>query len=121
MNFERRLGRVRLLANLWAEREQYYDGHGEWVLHPTAGFNVELTPVVTVGVEGWLNGEYGSGEAIVFNNSLHSYVGPSLLLQTGRLWWSAAPYVRLDKFTRSDEFGDEYAHLWVRSAVGLSL
>src|SRR3954468_8826688 len=39
---QRRLGPVRLVTNLWAEREIYYSERREWVLHPTAGASYEL-------------------------------------------------------------------------------
>src|SRR4029077_20484347 len=56
---QRRFGRLRLITNLWAEREFYFDGRREWVLNPTAGATVELGQGrVHLGVEGWMRAEF---------------------------------------------------------------
>jgi len=48
---QRRFGRLRLITNLWAEREFYFTGEQEWVLNPTAGATVELSPRFHIGLE----------------------------------------------------------------------
>ena len=87
---QRRIGRVRVITNLWAERELYFDGRREWVLNPTLGATAELSPRYHVGAEGWLRSEYpdSGGSPRVFNLGPHVYVGPvsCQLRPSGRLW-----------------------------------
>ena len=121
---QRRFGRLRLITNLWAEREFYYDGRREWVLNPTAGATVELNERVHVGLEGWMRAELEDGDEEAagprpFNAGPHVYVGPAVLLNFGRMWWTTAVYWRADDPGRTTQVGDAYGPLWVRSVVGI--
>jgi hypothetical protein len=127
---QRRFGRVRLMLNLVAEHESYYSGRQEWVLAPTGGFSWEVMPWLNLGLEYWSHGETGAAAPAVgaesqssaqFNQQFHSYVGPAVMLQFKRLWWSVGGYVRLDAPTRAAEVGDQYGLFWVRSVVGIDL
>jgi hypothetical protein len=119
---QRRFGRARVMVNLWAEREFHYSGGGAWVLNPTAGAVYEVRPWFQVGIEAWVHGELGvTGETPGFNEDFHGFVGPTFMVAVGNLWWSVAPYVRLDGFGRGAQRGDEYGRVWIRSVVGLSL
>jgi hypothetical protein len=57
---ERRLGPVRIAANLSAEREYYFTSQKDWVLNPSGGVSIEATPAVQPGVESFLYAEYTS-------------------------------------------------------------
>ena len=125
---EKRFGKLRLLTNLWVEREMYYDGEREWVLHPTAGATFQATPIVHPGFEWWMRAEYPdereetpAGSAARFNARAHHYAGPVLLLQFGRVWWVSGAYVRLDQPNRAMQVGDLAGHVWIRSIVGISV
>jgi hypothetical protein len=127
---QRRIGRVRLMVNLVAEHESYYSGRQEWVLAPTGGFSWEVVPWLNLGLEYWSHGEVGATstassssltEFSPFNQQFHSYVGPAVMLQFKRLWWSVGAYVRLDSITRAAEVGDQYGLLWVRSVIGIDI
>jgi hypothetical protein len=124
---QRRIGRVRLMVNLWAEREIYFSGRQEWVLNPTAGASWEVTPWLHLGAEYWLHSELGGGTVpgdntlSAFNTQTHHYIGPAVLLQFHKLWWSVAPYVRLDDLSRKAQLGDLFGPLWVRTVIGLDL
>ena len=117
---ERRLGRFRLIANLWGERELYFSGGREWVANPTGGVAFEITPALGVGLEYWGHVEFGAGDE-VFNPNFHHYLGPAFLLQGGRAWLAVAPYLRLDSWSRAGEMGDEFGRVWVRAIVGIQL
>lgn len=130
LNLEKRLGPVQILVNLWAEREFYYAGQQEWVLNPTAGFSVDITPSVHLGLEYWMHAEYGAtvnannaggGASTAFNPGDHHYLGPALMVQGNRLWLAVAPYLRLDDWGRSAQVGDQYGRFWVRAIVGFEL
>jgi hypothetical protein len=119
---QRRLGRVRVITNLWAEHEFYFDGRREWVLNPTLGATAELSPRYHVGLEGWLRSEYqvGATGPRAFNLGPHVYAGPAFLVNFGKLWWSTGAYLRLTDLDRPVHIPDAYGHLWFRTIVGLS-
>ncbi len=118
---QRRFGRAQVMVNLWAERELWYTGGGAWVLNPTAGLVFEIRPWLHVGLEGWLRGELGVTGETGFNESFHGFVGPTVMVSVGKLWWTVAPYVRLDGLDRGAQVGDEFGRVWVRSVVGVDL
>ena len=126
----KRLGNLRLMTNLWVEQEFERGKKGAFVYNPTVGATYQITERVFLGIEYWARGrlhhdaEGSSPEELAiddFNFSTHHYLGPALSLQFGRLWWSLAPYYRLDHAKRSAEVGDQYGKLWVRSVIGLDL
>jgi hypothetical protein len=122
VNLQRRFGPVRVMANLWAEREFYFSGRQEWVLNPTVGATYEVSPKLSLGLEYWMHAEFPDGVATTnFNTLAHHYVGPAVMFQFRRLWWSVAPYVRLDGFGREAQLGDQFGRVWVRSVIGIDL
>ena len=124
---QRRIGRLRLITNLWAEREFYFDGTREWVLNPTLGGTYELSPRLHVGLEGWLRSEYPDDFTgpRPFNLGPQIYLGPAFMLNFGRVWWTTGAYLRLNDFDRTvvapapPAVGDAYGHVWVRTVVGI--
>jgi hypothetical protein len=123
VNLERRIGRLRLMANLSAEHEFYFDGRNEWVLNPSAGATFEVLPSFHTGLEYWMNAELPSGETGPRSFALgpHHYVGPAMLFSFGRMWWSTGLYFRVSDAGRVQEPGDAYGHLWLRTIVGIDL
>ena len=124
---QRRVGRVRFITNLWAEREYYFTGRREWVINPTLGVTAELTPRYHLGAEGWMRAEFPDGFTgpRPFNLGPVAYVGPAFMMNFGRLWWSTGAYVRVTDFDRVVQApngglpGDAYGHFWFRTIVGL--
>jgi hypothetical protein len=119
---QRRAGALRLITNVWAERELYFDGRREWVLNPTAGATYEVRPQIHLGLEGWMRAEYLDGaQSRGYNMGPHVFVGPAALLNFGRLWWTFGAYARADDPGRVAQVGDAYGRLWVRTIVGVGL
>jgi len=126
---QRRIGRLRLIANLWGEREYYFSGTREWVLNPTAGATVEVNPSFHVGAEGWMRAEYPDGFTgpRPFNLGPVVYVGPAVMINFGKLWWTTGAYLRvsdIDRGTTAPDasngyVGDAYGRVWVRTVVGI--
>jgi hypothetical protein len=125
---QRRVGRVRFITNLWAEREYYFDGRREWVLNPTLGVTAELSPRYHLGAESWMRAEYlddATGPRS-FNQGPHVYVGPAFMANFGKVWWSSGLYLRVTDLERavtpgdSTSAGDSFGRLWFRTIVGLS-
>jgi hypothetical protein len=120
---QRRFGRLRVMVNLWAEREFYYAGDSEWVLNPTGGITLELTPSWHVGLEAWMRAEYGGASladpVARFNRGPVVYAGPDLMWQRGHVWLTIAPYLRLDHASRGGARGDLYGRFFLRTVVGI--
>jgi hypothetical protein len=123
---QRRFGRVRAMVNLWGEREFYFTGEREWVLNPTGGVTMELTPSWHVGIESWMHAEYSdsppptlvSPRYVDINRAAVVYVGPNLMWQRGRTWVTFAPYVRVDRPDRPSVQYDIYGRYFLRMIVG---
>jgi hypothetical protein len=116
---QRRFGPVRAMVNLWAEREFYYSGEREWVLNPTGGVTLQLTPSWHVGLESWMRAEYEAGAKPDFNRGPFVFVGPNVMWQRGRTWVTFAPYIRVDHPSRDVIAGDFYGRYFFRLVVGL--
>jgi hypothetical protein len=121
---ERRLGRFQLVTNLWAEYELYFSGRREWVLHPTAGGLFQFSPAVVAGIEYWMSLEIDArdpGRPQAFNPSAQHYLGPTLMLQFSRFWWSTGAYLRLNDWNRASQLGDDFGRLWIRTVIGIDM
>ena len=127
----KQLGKLSLQANAWIEQEFDRGKDGVLVFNPTLGLAYQALSKLHVGIEYWARGRFGhhhdlaevgtSQTASDFNASTHHFLGPTLSLQLGRLWWSVAPYLRLDHASRSAEVGDQFGKVWVRSVIGMDL
>lgn len=120
---EKTFGRLQLGSTLWVEREFYFDGRGEWVLNPTLGLNVEVTPWLRPGFESWLHAEFldspPTGVPRAFALGPHVYAGPTCLVNFGRLWWSFGAYLRASDFDRRPNPGDSFGAIWIRTMLGI--
>jgi hypothetical protein len=116
---QRRAGPMRIAANAWAEREFYFNGTREWVLNPTAGAVLEKWIRVQPGVEYWMHGELNdSGQ---WNLRPQHYLGPTCILQFGKIWWSNGVYFRLNGLqTPTAGTADAYGAVWARTIIGIS-
>jgi hypothetical protein len=118
---QRRIGYLRVAANLWGEREFYYDGHADWVLNPTVGATYEVIPLFQPGIEYWMRVEFPdpAPHPRPFSVGPHHYVGPAVLLNFGKLWWSTGVYVRASDFGRSLQPTEAFGAVWIRSIIGV--
>ncbi len=118
---QRRVGLFRVAANLWAEREYYFRGGSAWVLNPTAGVVFEKWFNFQPGIEYWMHGEIEHGE---FELGPDHFLGPTAILQFGKIWWSTGAYVHLNQVnTPTPGMGAEaapFGPVWVRTIVGIS-
>lgn len=116
---QRRLGPLRIAANAWGEREYYFSGEREWVLNPTAGVVFEKWIRVQPGVEYWMHGEL-SNEGH-WNLRPQHYLGPTVMFQFGKIWWSNGFYFRMNGLqTPAAGTSDAYGAVWARTIVGIS-
>jgi hypothetical protein len=121
---ERRFGNLRIAANAWAEREFYYAGDVEdWVLNPTIGATYQVSPHVHPGVEYWMRVEFPSDNPNPrpFSIGPNQFLGPTLMFEFGKFWWSTGFYARLNNVGRPPRALDDYGQSWVRTVIGLEL
>ena len=131
---ERRIGRLRIAANAWAEREFYYTptqlangtvvNEQDWVLNPTVGATYQIIPEFHAGVEYWMRVEFPNtpvSNPRPFSIGPNQFVGPALMLNFGHLWWSTGVYLRVNDIDRTAQPLDDYGPIWVRTVVGLEL
>jgi hypothetical protein len=120
---QRRFGNLRVDANLWAEYEVYYAPQKDLVLDPTLGATYQITPTVHVGAEGWARVEYPdpAPHPRPYSVGPAGYVGPTLLLDFGHLWWSTGLYGRVTETAHTMQPGEPYGPVWARTVVGIEL
>lgn len=120
---QRRIGKLRVATNLWAEYEIYYRPQKDLVLNPTLGATYEITPSVHLGAEGWMRVEFPdpAPHPRPFSVGPATYVGPTLLLNFGKVWWSTGLYARVTDFDHSMRPGEPYGPFWGRTIVGFEL
>lgn len=115
---QRRLGVARIIANVTAEQEFYYNGSHDFVFDPSAGVTFEATPVVQPGIEWWMRAEYAEDSGRQSPNAQH-YVGPALLLQMGQFWWTNGVYMRVSHWDDNELAPHQgFGKLWIRSVIG---
>ncbi len=119
---QRRIGNLRVVANLWGEREYYFFNQADWVINPTLGATYQVTPGFHPGVEAWLRSEYPSPAPVprTFNLGPEVYVGPTAMVDFGNFWWSTGVYLRATNFGRSLQPGDAFGSVWARMIIGMS-
>ena len=91
------------------------------MLHPTLGATYELNPRFHLGAEAWMHAEYEDGWTgpRPFAAGPHVYVGPALMINLGKLWWTTGVYLRATDTDRSAQVADTYGPLWIRTVVGI--
>jgi len=127
---QKRLGKLRIAANLWAEYELYFaaDASGrhqrDLVLHPTLGATYELAPNLHLGIDSWLRGEYPTNPAPAmrsFGLGPEAYVGPAVMVAFEKVWWTVAIYARVTDIGHEVQPGEPYGPVWFRTMVGYDL
>ncbi len=121
---QRRIGKLRIDTNLWAEYELLVgSSQRDVVLNPTLGATYEITPAVHLGAEGWMRAEFSDRAPSPLPFALRPavYVGPAMLFNFGKLWWSTGLYARVTEVDYTMQAGDPYGPIWMRTIVGLNL
>ncbi len=120
---QRRIGKLRLDANLWGEYEVYYTPGTNFALNPTIGATYEITPAVHVGAEAWMRVEFPNPapSARDFSDGPVGYLGPTLLLNFGKLWWATGLYARLTDVDHVMQPGEPFGPVWGRMVLGYEL
>ncbi len=123
----KRFGPWHWMANLWVEQseERPFDAARSFhfVVNPTTGLTFQVSPEFQPGLEYWARGEFGTvgdNQIDVVNNRIHHFVGPTVHLNFGKLWWTAGLYADLNN-TNKPLPGEIYGPCWVRSVLGLNL
>jgi hypothetical protein len=119
---QRRIGVARIMANITAEQEFYYDSDLDLVLTPSGGVTFEVTPAIQPGIEWWMRAEFpleNPPSPRPFGLGPQHYVGPALLVQMGPLWWTNGVYLRVSDFNHTLTPGETpFGPIWVRSVIG---
>ena len=127
---QHRFDRLRVAANLWAEYELYFasDAQGnhqrDIVINPTLGATYEIDPRFSVGLDSWLRGEYPTNPAPAtrpFALGPEYYIGPSVMMSFGKVWWTVAAYARVSDVHHELQEGEVYGPVWFRTMVGYDL
>jgi hypothetical protein len=121
---QRRLGRLRIDANLWGEYEVYYGvSQRDVILNPTLGTTYEITPSFHLGAETWVRAEYPSPAPPTRPYGLGpvGYVGPTVLANFGKLWWATGIYARVSPIDHTMQPGEPYGPVWGRMVLGFEL
>jgi hypothetical protein len=130
---QKRFGNLRIAANVVGEHEWIYASpQQDWVFDPSAGLTYQVTPLFQPGIESWMWLEHTStkvtdlpGGGLPLNLRPNVYVGPAVLLNFGKLWWSTGAYLRVSSFGYSSAkemtLGeDSFGPVWFRTIIGLS-
>jgi hypothetical protein len=120
----KRFGNLLVASNLWGEREfEYAGGNWDWVANPTLGATYELSPMWHLGIEGWMRAEWPTPAPSPrpFALGPHEFVGPTAMIEFGKIWWSTGVYLRVDDLDRSAQVLDNYGPVWVRTIIGIGL
>jgi hypothetical protein len=124
---QRRFDKLRVAANLWAEYELEFDDdpiQRDVVLHPTLGATYEISPKLHLGVDSWMRGEYPTNPSPAvrtFGLGPEYYVGPSVMMSFGKVWWTVAAYARVSDVHHELQEGEVYGPVWFRTMVGYDL
>jgi hypothetical protein len=118
---------LRIAANVIGEHEWYYASpQQDWVFDPSAGVTYEVTPVFQPGIDSWMWLEHTNsytampGVPTPLNLRPNVYVGPAILLDFGKFWWSTGAYLRVSSFGYELNPGDSFGAVWFRMMVGIS-
>lgn len=121
---QRRFGKLRVDANLWGEYEIYYaSSQKDLIANPTLGATYEITPSFHLGAEGWMRVEFPNPAPATRPYALGpiGYVGPAVLVNFGKLWWSTGLYARVTEIDHTMQPGEPYGPVWARTVVGFEL
>lgn len=125
----KRFGPLVLTTNLWLEQEYYWQTDEFKVLYnPTLAVTYEFSPNFMLSAEGWIRGRLDKrrGPSDFDNRSdaptrANPYLGPTMMLQSGRFWFTMGAYARLRNPGRFTGLNDPWGPFWVRTLIGMGL
>jgi hypothetical protein len=118
---QKRIHDLTLMANIVSAYEIYYQPSvRDLEFEPSAGATYQVTPVFHPGLEWWMHVEYPSSGTRAFNEGTQHYLGPVMMFNFGKLWWSTGAYLRLTDPGHSLDAGDRWGRVWARTVVGLN-
>lgn len=125
----RRFGKFVATTNLWIEQEYYWQTKEFKLLYnPTLALTYEFSPNFMLSAEGWIRGRMDRrrGPSDFDNRSdsptgVNPYVGPTMMVQSGRFWFTLGAYARMRKPGRFTGLDDPWGPFWVRSLIGIGL
>jgi hypothetical protein len=129
---QRRIGNLRIAANIVGEHEWYFAStQQDWVFDPSAGITYQVTPVFQPGIDSWMWIEHSNVSGVTVTNETplnlrpNVYVGPAMLLNFGKFWWSTGVYFRVtnlgyDAVKEGTIAKDIFGPLWFRTIMGIS-
>ncbi len=122
-------GKFQWMANLWVEetKSRPFDAKSQgnslqFIVNPTMGLTYQVTPTFHPGIEYWSRGQLtpiGEGQERS-NGAVHHFVGPTVHLNFGKLWWSVGVYANLNDSDKP-QVGDAYGPVWFRNVLGFDL
>ena len=121
---QKRIGNLAIAANVVVEREFDFTGEASWILDPSAGAWFQVTPTFQPGFEWWMTKDWTNWPTAegAFNHDLQQYVGPTVHLNLGRVWWTSGAYARVSDLNHSIVPGvDTFGPLWFRTVIGVNL
>ena len=128
---QKRFGKLRVAANLWAEYELYFakdpttgNHQRDVVINPTLGATYEVTPKFHLGLDSWLRGEYPANPAPAtrtFGLGPEYYIGPAVMMNFKKVWWTVAAYVRVTDTDHDLQVAEPFGKIWFRTMVGYDL
>jgi hypothetical protein len=122
--FERLLSdRLRIAVNFVGEHQWLYTKERNWVFSASAGAAYEVSPRLRFGIEAWTREEFPQPKVDdkLYGQRRQVYAGPTIVIASGRIWWTTGVYARLTERDHDLEPGEPYGRVWVRSMIGYAL
>jgi hypothetical protein len=132
---QKRFGNLRIAANVVGEHEWYFASpQQDWIFDPSAGVTYQVTPVFQPGIDSWMWFEHTNQPAALTETMIKDttmnlrpnvYVGPAMLFNFGKFWWSTGVYFRVTNLSYNDAKegtvgNDIFGPLWFRTIMGIS-
>jgi hypothetical protein len=130
---QKRFGNLRIAANVVGEHEWYFASpQQDWIFDPSAGITYQVTPVFQPGIDSWMWFEHTSAantdtvlRQTPLNLRTNVYVGPAILFNFGKFWWSTGVYFRVtntsyNAVAEGTVGQDIFGPLWFRTIMGIS-
>jgi hypothetical protein len=128
---QKRIRNLRIAANISGQHAWYFaQPRQDWIFNPSAGVTYQVTPVFQPGVEAWMWWDHTDPTTSTLlhdtplNYRPNVYVGPAILFDFGKFWWSTGVYFRVTSLgygeVKEGTIGsDAFGPLWFRTLIGI--
>jgi hypothetical protein len=131
---QKRFGKLRVDANIIGEHESYFSSsQADWIFDPSAGVTYQVTPVFQPGIDSWMwfertnlptNQTLTVEKQTPLNLRPNVYLGPAVLFNFGKFWWSTGVYFRVTNLNyNAQQEGtvgqDIFGGVWIRTILGI--